>query len=80
MTLSVKTPYQEGLTRPTTPRDPNGIAHGRSDPVTDTKEDRIAAKLAWANYVQDYKVAQQVGDSSGPAEFPDNDEIDYTDE
>jgi len=80
MTLSVKTPYQAGLTRPTSPRNPNGIAHGRSDPITDTKADRITAKNGWADYVQDWKVAQQVGDSSGPAEFPDAGEIDYTDE
>jgi len=74
MTLSVKTPYQAGLTRPTSPRDPNGIAHGVSDPVADTKADRITAKLAWADYVADYKA----GVTSGA--FPDAGEIDYTDE
>lgn len=78
MTLSIKTPYQEGLTRPTTPSDPNGIAHGVSDPITDTTADRATAKLGWANYVQDYKIAQQVGDSSGPAEFPNGGEILYS--
>jgi len=77
MTLLVKTPYQAGLTRPTSPSDANGIAHGRSD---DIKTDRITAKLAWADYVQDWKVARTVGDSSGPANFPDNGEITYTDE
>jgi len=80
MTLSVKTPYQAGLTRPASPRKANGIAHGVSDPIADVKADRITAKNGWADYVQDYKVALQVGDSSGPAEFPDNGEITYTDE
>lgn len=80
MTLSVKTPYQAGLTRPTTPSDANGIAHGVSDPITDTKADRATAKLGWANYVQDYKIAQEIGDSSGPAEFSNSGEIVYTDE
>jgi len=77
MTLLVKTPYQAGLTRPTSPREANGIAHGRSN---DTKADRITAKLAWTDFVQDWKVARTVGDSSGPAIFPDAGEIIYTDE
>jgi len=80
MTLLVKTPYQVGLTRPTSPSDANGIAHGRSDPITDTKADRITAKSGWADYVQNWKVARTVGDSSGPANFPDYGEITYTDE
>ena len=71
MTLSVKTPYQAGLLRPTNPRKPNGIAHGFS---TNTKADRVTAKLAWADYVADYKE----GITSGS--FPDNGEITYTDE
>ena len=45
-----------------------------------TKAARAVAKLAWANYVQDYREAYRVGDSSGPPEFPDNGEIDYTDD
>ena len=45
-----------------------------------TKAARAAAKLAWANYVQDWKEAYRVGDSSGPPEFPDNGEIDYADD
>jgi hypothetical protein len=74
MTLLVKTPYQEGLIRPTSPSDANGIAHGRSDPITDTKADRITAKLGWADYVTDFKA----GVTAGP--FPDNGEIIYTDD
>jgi hypothetical protein len=71
MTLLVKTPYQEGLTRPTSPSDANGIAHGRSD---DTKADRITAKLGWADYVADFKA----GVTTGP--FPDAGEIIYADD
>lgn len=63
--LTVQAPYNPN--RPTSPHDPNGIAHAESN---DTKADRKAAKLAWADYVQNWKVAQQVGDSSGPAQFP----------
>jgi hypothetical protein len=74
LALSTATPNQSALTRPNDPRDPNGIAHSTS---ADTKADRVTAKLAWANYVQDYKQALKVGDSSGPPEFPDNGEITY---
>ena len=80
MALTLEIPYQENLTRPTTPWEPNGIAHATSNPIANTKADRITAKLAWADYVQDYKVAQKVGDSSGPAEFPDGGEITYSDD
>lgn len=66
--LTVKTPYNPN--RPNDPRDPNGIAHATSDNAADTKADRAAAKLAWAEYVQDYKIAKKTGDSSGPVEFP----------
>ena len=45
-----------------------------------TKAARAVAKLAWANYVQDYREAYRVGDSSGPPEFPDGGEIDYADD
>jgi hypothetical protein len=81
MSLDTLGPNQLTLTRPNDPHDPNGIAHATDS--TDigngvaTKSARAAAKLAWANYVQDYKQALIVGDSSGPAEFPDNDEIVY---
>jgi hypothetical protein len=66
--LTVQAPYNPN--RPNDPRDPNGIAHSKSTDPADTKEDRKAAKLAWAEYVQDWKIAQQVGDSSGPPQFP----------
>lgn len=66
--LTVKAPFDPN--RPTDIKLPNGIAHAQSDDPADTKADRAAAKLAWAQYVQDYKVAYKVGDSSGPAEFP----------
>lgn len=73
--------FQEELTRPNDPRDPNGIAHA-TDPADTgngvaTKAARAVTKIAWANYVQDYKQALIVGDSSGPPEFPDNGEIVY---
>ena len=32
------------------------------------------------NYVQDYREALRVDDSSGPPEFPDNGEIVYADD
>ena len=85
MSLDTLGAKQLTLTRPTDPYDPNGIAHATdSADVGDgvaTKAARAAAKLAWANYVQDYRVANYVTeDSSGPAEFPDNGEIDYADD
>lgn len=45
-----------------------------------TKAARATAKIAWANYVQDYREALRVGDSAGPPEFPDGGEIDYADD
>lgn len=45
-----------------------------------TKRERAQTKLAWANYVQDWKIAYVIGDSSGPVEFPDNGEIKYSGE
>ena len=66
--LTVVAPFDPN--RPTDIRLPNGIAHARSADPADTKADRAAAKLAWAQYVQDYKIAYTVGDSSGPVEFP----------
>ena len=84
MSLDTLGSLQTVLNRPTEPHDPNGIAHATdSADVGDgvaTKAARVAAKLAWANYVQDYKQALIVGDSSGPVEFPDGGEIDYTDD
>mgnify|MGYP003649975688 CR=1 FL=1 len=84
MSLDTRGANQTGLNRPTEPRDPNGIAHATDSTDTGngvaTKASRAAAKIAWANYVQDYKQALIVGDSSGPAEFPNNGEIDYTDD
>jgi len=81
MSLDTRGDNQTGLNRPTDPREPNGIAHATDSTDTGngvaTKASRAAAKIAWANYVQDYKQALIVGDSSGPAEFPDNGEIDY---
>ena len=75
---------QATLTRPNDPSDPNGIAHS-TDPLDTgngaaTKAARAVAKIAWANYIQDYREAYRVGDSSGPPEFPDNNEIDYADD
>jgi hypothetical protein len=66
--LTVVAPFDPN--RPTDIHDPNGIAHAQSADAADTKADRAAAKIAWAQYVQDYKIAYVVGDSSGPAEFP----------
>ena len=84
MSLDTLGPKQQALTRPTDPYDPNGIAHATDSSDTGngaaTKASRAAAKLAWANYVQDYREALRVGDSSGPPEFPDNGEIDYADD
>ena len=75
---------QSTLARPNDPHDPNGIAHATDsadlgDGVA-TKASRAATKLAWARYVQDYKQALIVGDSSGPVDFPDGGEIDYADD
>ncbi len=84
MSLDTLGPNQLALTRPNDPRDTNGIAHATDSTDTGdgvaTKASRAAAKLAWANYVQDYREAYRVGDSSGPVEFPDNGEIDYADD
>ena len=76
--------FQSTLTRPNDPYDPNGIAHS-TDPADTgdgaaTKAARAAAKIAWSQYVQDYREALRVGDSSGPSEFPDNGEITYSDD
>lgn len=84
MSLDTLWDKQPTLARPTEPRDPNGIAHATDsadagDGVA-TKASRAAAKIAWANYVQDYKQALIVGDSSGPVDFPDGGEIDYADD
>lgn len=76
MTLDVLGPRQQTLDRPVNPRDPNGIAHATNSSDTgdgvSTKTSRAAAKIAWSEYVQDYKQALIVGDSSGPPQFPDN--------
>jgi len=84
MSLDTLGPKQQTLERPNDPLDPNGIAHAIDSSDTGdgaaTKASRAAAKLAWANYVQDYREAYRVGDSSGPPEFPDNGEIDYADD
>ena len=85
MSLDTLGPKQQALTRPNDPYDPNGIAHATDSSDTGdgvaTKAARAAAKLAWAQYVQDYRVANYVTeDSSGPPEFPDNGEIDYADD
>ena len=85
MALDTLADFQSTLERPTSPSDPNGIAHATDSSDTGngvaTKAARAAAKIAWANYIQDYRVANYVTqDSSGPAEFPDNGEIDYADD
>jgi hypothetical protein len=84
MSLDTLGANQLTLARPNDPHDPNGIAHATDSADVGngaaTKAARAAAKLAWANYVQDYKQALIVGDSSGPVEFPDNGEIDYADD
>lgn len=85
MALDTLGPNQLALTRPTDPYDPNGIAHATDSSDTGngvaTKASRATAKIAWAQYVQDYRVANYVTqDSSGPSEFPDNGEIDYADD
>ena len=85
MSLDTLGTKQQNLTRPTEPSDPNGIAHATDSTDTGdgaaTKAARAAAKIAWAQYVQDYRVAKYITeDSSGPPEFPDNGEIDYADD
>lgn len=84
MPLDTLAAFQSALNRPTDPTDPNGIAHATdSTDVGDgaaTKAARATAKIAWANYVQDYREAYRVGDSAGPPEFPDGGEIDYADD
>ena len=84
MPLDTLAAFQSTLNRPTDPYDPNGIAHATDSADTGdgtaTKAARAVAKLAWANYVQDYREAYRVGDSSGPPEFPDGGEIDYADD
>jgi hypothetical protein len=85
MSLDTLGANQLTLTRPTDPYDPNGIAHATDSTDTGdgaaTKAARAAAKIAWAQYVQDYRVANYITeDSSGPAEFPDNGEITYADD
>jgi hypothetical protein len=81
MSLDTLGPKQQNLNRPDDPSDPNGIAHATDSSDTGdgaaTKASRAVAKLAWANYVQDYRIALIVGDSSVPPVFPDNGEIDY---
>ena len=84
MSLDTLGANQQALTRPNDPLDPNGIAHATDSSDTGdgaaTKAARATAKLAWANYVQDYREAYRVDDSSGPPEFPDNGEIVYADD
>ena len=84
MALDTLANFQSALERPTLPSEPNGIAHATDSSDTGngvaTKAARAAAKIAWANYVQDWKIAYIVDDSSGPPEFPDNGEIDYADD
>jgi hypothetical protein len=84
MPLDTLAAFQSTLNRPTDPTDPNGIAHATDSTDTGkgvaTKLSRATAKIAWANYTQDYRFAYKVGDSSGPAEFPDGGEIDYADD
>jgi len=84
MPLDTLAAFQNTLTRPNDPSDPNGIAHATDSSDTGdgtaTKTSRAAAKIAWANYVQDYREAKRVNDSSGPPEFPDGGEIDYADD
>ena len=81
MPLDTLAAFQSTLNRPNDPYDTNGIAHATDSADTGngvaTKASRAAAKIAWANYVQDYREAYRIGDSSGPTEFPDNGEIDY---
>lgn len=57
--LSTSNPDHSALARPTSPRDPNGIAHA-TDPTDTgngdaTAASRADAKLAWAAYVADWK-------------------------
>lgn len=73
--LTVQAPFNPN--RPTDIHLPNGIAHSRSVNNADTKTDRAVAKRAWARYVQDYKAAYMLGDSSGPAIFPKDGTIIY---
>jgi len=73
-TLSSGTIDHSALNRPTDQYDPNGISRATDsadggDGET-TKASRATAKLAYARFVQDVKIATAVGDSGGPAEFP----------
>ena len=72
LTLSASNPNQSGTTRPATPRDCNGIAHATRSGGTgaQTKADRVITKLAWAHFVQDWKLG--TSDSSAPSEFPES--------
>ena len=83
MSLDTLGANQLTLTRPNDPYDPNGIAHATDSADTGdgaaTKASRAAAKIAWANYVQDYRNAI-IEDSTVPVSFPDNGEIDYADD
>jgi hypothetical protein len=80
MPLDTLADFQSTLTRPDEPSDPNGIAHATDSADTGdgtaTKAARAVAKIAWANYVQDYRNAI-IEDSTVPVSFPDNGEIDY---
>ena len=84
MPLDTLAAFQSTLTRPNDPYDPNGIAHATDSADTGngtaTKASRAVAKIAYSQWLQDYREALRVGDSSGPAEFPDNGEIDYADD
>ena len=48
---------QSSLTRPTRPKDPNGIAHGSRDGGTaaQTKADRVVTKAAYTTWVKAWK-------------------------
>jgi hypothetical protein len=80
MPLDTLADFQSTLNRPDDPWDPNGIAHATDSSDTGdgtaTKAARAAAKIAWAQYVQDYRNAI-IEDSTVPVSFPDNGEIDY---
>jgi hypothetical protein len=75
--------FQSTLNRPNDPYDPNGIAHS-TDPAdtgdgTTTKASRAATKIAYSQWLQDYRNAI-IEDSTVPVAFPDNGEIDYADD
>lgn len=61
------TGFQEGINRPTNPREPNGIARSRlqersleGDFGLGLKASRLVAKLSWSNFIKNWKTAKKL--------------------